>query len=157
MGRGYAYEITDDPATINSMDKDSIESHAEGLEIDYCSDMGDESRAKTKKKFCDLLKSKGAIISESKGIPSITGVTSGVKQNYFKERFEKMQKLASGITLEAFASDPYDTSLYTLSNMIHQQWSDVVYFNGVIYDMDTFIRNMQEDKTYFIGNIIHMH
>ena len=157
MGRGYAYEITDDPATINSMDTDSIENHAEGLEIDYCSEMGDESRDKTRKKFCEMLKSKGATISETKGILSITGVTSSVKQNYFKDRFDKMKKLAAGITLEAFASDPYDTTLYTLSNTIHQQWSDIVYFNGIIYDLDTFIRNMQDDKTYYVGNIIHMH
>ena len=154
--RGYAYEITDDPNALNSMDKDSIESHSESLEIDYCSNMGSEAKTKASTAFCKKLKASGAEITAGK-TPAISKVTSEVKQNYFKDRYEKMRKLAAGITLEAFASDPYDTNLYNLSTAIHNQWSDIVYFNGIIYDMDTFIRNMDADKTYYLGNIIYMH
>ena len=157
MGRGLAYEISDDPKALDSMDTDSIELNAQALEIDYCGTMDAEAKAKAQKKLCDLFKSKGATVSKEGKIPSISGVTAAVKENYFRERYEKMKKLAAGITLEAFSSDPYDASLYNLTNTIYQQWSDVVYFNGVIYNMDTFVRNMQADKTYFLGNIIHMH
>jgi predicted metalloendopeptidase len=119
--------------------------------------MSDTTKAKAQKKLCEIFKAKGATIAKNGDVYSITNVTKSVKEDYFRERYEQMRKIASGITLESFASNPYDSSLYNLVNAVYQQWSDIVYFNGVIYTMDSFIRSMEADTTYFIGNIVYMH
>ena len=156
MGRGLAYEISDNVANLNSMDKDTIEANAPALEIDYCLPMDPEAKAKAQKKLCEIFKAKGAIIAKDGNIYSITNVDKLVKENYFRERYEQMRKISASITLESFASNPYDSSLYNLVNAVYQQWSDIVYFNGVIYTMDSFIRSMEAKTTYFIGNIVYM-
>lgn len=49
------------------------------------------------------------------------------------------------------------TSANELQNLINNNYTDAVYFNTYFNTFDDFIRQLQPDTTYYVGNILCMH
>lgn len=83
----------------------------------------------------------------------------GFKENYFRERFEKLKEKINSMTLEEFAKG--DFSLYEIRMLIEEKFGFYVYCKGVYCDdimpFDLFVRMMEEERKYYIGGTLDYH
>lgn len=72
------------------------------------------------------------------------------KENYFKERLEKLKDRVSKITLEDF----YDSAVtYGLVKLINDKYGFYVYLDYLM-PLDDFVRKLKGNETFYFGNII---
>lgn len=81
----------------------------------------------------------------------------GFKEAFFKERFAKLKKYVSELTLEEFSGTADTFPLYYIKKTIEDKYGTYIYFNNVCIIFDEFIRNMKEGQKYFFGSAIDYH
>lgn len=80
------------------------------------------------------------------------------KLNYFKEKFESFKIAAHNITFEQFAGvNSMGLGIYTLKNYIEDKYGFYIYKDGLWSTLDSFVRDLKEGVTYYIGAIIDYH
>lgn len=80
----------------------------------------------------------------------------GFKKNYFRERFKLFKETIDELTFEDFA---YDTraNLYKIKSLMEDRFSFYVYFDDYWMTFDRFVRQLEEDKKYYLGATIDYH
>lgn len=155
--RGYVYEFSDCLDDINSMDESDFEPLA-GHEAGWFENATNPISVSTciDHMLYYLL---GSRMDELMTIPMPDGdgvrafvMTDDIKRDYFKTRYEEMKRLVSKITLDEFALDDPYTLRFTIANT----YGNAAYYNGIFYPLDSFVRNAQSGKTYYVGNTLVM-
>lgn len=77
------------------------------------------------------------------------------KMNYFAHRYEHFKKLLKEADLRHFSTDYCWT--HDLIDSITNKWSDAVFFEGILYDMDEFVRAADIGEKYYFGNMVIAH
>jgi hypothetical protein len=159
MARGYIYEISDDldKFSVNCMDESDFYEDLGSLCIDFVRDV----EAETAENYvCEFLKRIGADwtlenedVCEDGAVYSFV-MSDSLKRAFFIQRFETAQELIEEMTLDEFAcEDPYK-----LRSVIYDDYGDVVYYNGCLYNLDAFIRSAIPGKRYYVGTrVVFMH
>lgn len=159
MARGHIYEITDNPSAypLGYMYADELSQFCE-QEFDYAEDYeGPNPYHNTN--IIDTLTRHGfnpkIIINpydNDETCLCFTATKYG-KESYFKARFKKLQNLIKDMSLAEFAN-PETKS--TIQHLVDNSYDDAVYFNTSFYTFDTFMRDIEPGKDYYIGNICYM-
>jgi len=76
------------------------------------------------------------------------------KENFFCKRLDTLKSLFNSMTLEEFCDD---ANSFKLRMLIEDKYSSYFYLNGAFYNLDSFIRRLTEEETYFIGGVIVYH
>ena len=170
MARGYIYEITDniDAYGIHLMGADEI-CNSYPQEADYYRELDETELGEAKSDLIHTMESYGfrtgkledETLWTDEPIPWFEASNFG-KRNYFRNRLQELQKMASNITLDQFANIPTTgdvdrISSVTLKNLIDDDYTNAVYFNNSFYTFDEFMRNLEPDRKYYIGTICLMH
>lgn len=159
MARGYIYEVCTKIDNIGFMDESDFYELC-GHEADYFSDLEITQEESERNDFLEDLKKHGVQYGTEEADLRIEGpeeipwviFSQEAKESYFKDRFERMKKLAAEITLEQFATDAYN-----LKRLISDDYGAAVYLNSSFYTLDYFIREAEPGKKYYIGNVVLMH
>ncbi|NLW24677.1 MAG: hypothetical protein GXY91_05485 [Clostridia bacterium] len=77
----------------------------------------------------------------------------GFKQRYFEERFKKFKETVNGMTLNDFCDS---IKAWQLSQIIEKKFDFYIYVSYP-QPLDDFIRDLEEEKKYFIGGIVDYH
>lgn len=76
----------------------------------------------------------------------------GIKYIYFEERYKRIKLSVKNMTEEQFHS-PY--FVFHLQDVIDKKYKTYIYANDTIMTLDSFIRELPDDKvTYYFGSII---
>ena len=157
MTRGFIYEINtkswpfDDG--LQYMKESDLYEYC-GQEFEYINAVAKEEGKEARNDLLQVLKNFGFTIQDTPDGTCIIASKES-KKAYFSECFSQFKQKAADISLEDFASNckPYD-----IQHLIDDRYSDAVYLDGgCFYTMDQFIRNMEEGKEYYLGNICLMH
>ncbi|MBE0069946.1 hypothetical protein [Thermoanaerobacterium thermosaccharolyticum] len=81
----------------------------------------------------------------------------GFKESFFKERFAKLKKYVSELTLEEFSGSTDTFPLYCIKKTIEDKYGMYIYSDNVYITLDEFVRNMEEGKKYYFGSAIDYH
>jgi len=158
MARGYCYEICSNLDEIGNLSESDLYEYA-GHEFDFASDLASEDSIEETTNFAEMLKNCGAEVidvANDNGDNAYRVVfAEDTKLKYFSQRFASLKKLAAEITAEQFSED--STELYDLRQAITNTCGDMVYFDGCLYNLDTFIRHAVVGKEYYIGNAALIH
>lgn len=90
-------------------------------------------------------------------------ITITSKKEYFTEKHDKFKELAeelSTITLEDFINGKADMELYDLKCAYEDKYDfyiDDNYEYCGLTNLDNWVRNAEENKTYYVGNIFDYH
>lgn len=152
MARGYIYEVNtnlDRAVKINeAMFYESIDS----LAVDYVSDLDVEEQNCLKQDLLDMLKKIGAKIIQEGDLYGYI-LSEDVKMNLFRNRYRKAQAIFKQMTLKEFST----SSLYSLRELIHDDYDDCIYMFDSLYPFDQWLRESECDVPYYLGNIVFMH
>ena len=162
MGRGYMFEVvdSDDIDSIGCLFEDDLYESLDVLSVDYVSDVDEDDALCNKEYFVEMMKKCGAEIG-SEIIDNVTyqtfkGLTPEVKEKYFEDKFKKMKTLVEKMTLREFSTDR-ENNVYDLKKAIENDYSDMVYENGRYRTLDSWVRNADPEKTYYLGNVVFLH
>ena len=73
-------------------------------------------------------------------------------KQYFSERYQQLQQEFAYLTLEDFAKN-----IAGIKELIDDETSDAVWFNSSFYNLDSFVRQIEPDKTYYLyPNVLNM-
>lgn len=157
--RGYMFEITTDVNDVCMLNTVDLYEEISSMSVDYIADVDDRDRKSLVNQFLSRFADRGADVSiennENNWYGTIRSITPEVKRAYYKERFEKFQKLAAEIDLKNFSED--SNVLYEISAAVKDDYGDMVYLDGYSYTLDYFIRNADPDTLYYVGNVILLH
>lgn len=83
-------------------------------------------------------------------------------EKYFKTRYEKfsecLENVRADLSLESFAKGVFWQRLWELFNTYEDKYDDYVVFDGELYTLDSFLRNVAKpEKEYYIGSILSYH
>lgn len=161
--RGYLYEISKDPKDLNSIDPDMF-GEFYGREFDYAAYMSDpEQTGKIRKMFLYMLQGFGFqtnyqdVKDFSKDILQVSMPSVTARETYFKNRLKELKNDVNKLSLENFASDIGIVS--GIIELIEDDNDDMVY-NPDTQDLmllDYFIRTMEPNTVYYIGQILYLH
>ncbi len=87
---------------------------------------------------------------------------SGFSEKYFKTRYEKfsecLENVRADLSLESFTKGVFWQRLWELSNTYEDKYDDYVIFDGELYTLDSFLRNVAKpEKEYYIGSVLNYH
>ena len=164
MGRGYIFEVVsnDNISDIGSLSEDDLYESIDALSVDYVSNLDEDDTLCEKEYFAEMLKKCGAEIGseiiDGKTYPTIKGLTPEVKEKYFEKKFEKMKSISEKMTLREFStSKGCLDNVYELKMAIEDNYSDMVYENYTYSTRDSWIREADQAKTYYLGNVVFLH
>ena len=82
----------------------------------------------------------------------------GFKLSYFKKKFDSFKERVSDLTLETFAGISKGSSmdLYVVEKLLEDKFDFYIYIDYP-QCLDDFVRDLEEGKTYYFGNIIDYH
>lgn len=82
----------------------------------------------------------------------------GFKKAFFKDRFEEFKKSVKKVTLEQFAGVEFGGALamYQIETLIENKYGFYIYLEYP-KTLDSFVRELDEDTTYYIGAILDYH
>lgn len=154
MARGYLYEIVKEPECLFRMDADEATLRYSENEFEWSEDISaDEPR----KDLMEVLEQLGAKISTDEDGRNYFQISDQVKQNYFRNRFDRLKKIVQEMTLETFSCD----GVSDVQEIVEESYDNAVYLGDYGYDrflsFDWFIREAETDVSYYIGNVILMH
>ena len=80
---------------------------------------------------------------------------NGFSEKYFKTRYENVR---ADLSLESFTKGVFWQRLWELSNTYEDKYDDYVVFDGELYTLDSFLRNVAKpEKEYYIGSVLNYH
>lgn len=87
---------------------------------------------------------------------------SDFSEKYFKTRYEKfsecLENVRADLSLESFTKGVFWQRLWELSNTYEDKYDDYVIFDGELYTLDSFLRNVAKpEKEYYIGSVLNYH
>lgn len=87
---------------------------------------------------------------------------NGFSEKYFKTRYEKfsecLENVRADLSLESFTKGVFWQRLWELSSTYEDKYDDYVVFDGELYTLDSFLRNVAKpEKEYYIGSILNYH
>lgn len=87
---------------------------------------------------------------------------SDCSEKYFKTRYEKfsecLENVRADLSLESFTKGVFWQRLWELSNTYEDKYDDYVVFDGELYTLDSFLRNVAKPKKeYYIGSVLNYH
>lgn len=87
---------------------------------------------------------------------------SDFSEKYFKTRYEKfsecLENVRADLSLESFTKGVFWQRLWELSNTYEDKYDDYVIFDGELYTLDSFLRNVAKPgKEYYIGSVLNYH
>ena len=146
--RGFLYEIDQNPENLGSITKvDFFEGI--GVVAEWFSDGTIDDLEPLLDRFHEV----GAEIGVDQNYPYFV-LTSEVKQNHFRQKFQKAKSMMKEMTLEEFSK----STLETLRHAIENDWDDAVYTGGAIpIPLDRWIREAKTGVKYYLGNVVVMH
>lgn len=155
MTRGYLYEITDNP-DLYDMDRltgvlDQDPALLNGFS--YGEEPDETEKAKAIKDLLAIFKDAGATITfhNNTQLAHMTFPDTFAKQ-YFSERYQQLQQEFAYLTLEDFAKN-----VAGIKELIDDETSDAVWFNSSFYNLDSFVRQVEPNKTYYLyPNVLNM-
>jgi len=117
---------------------------------DYVADIDDSEREEDIKWLMSCLEPYGVKLDKEE--ESIV-FPKGFKQRYFEERFKKFKETVNGMTLNDFCDS---IKAWQLSQIIEKKFDFYIYVSYP-QPLDDFIRDLEEEKKYFIGGIVDYH
>lgn len=87
---------------------------------------------------------------------------NGFSEKYFKTRYEKfsecLENVRADLSLESFTKGVFWQRLWELSSTYEDKYDDYVVFDGELYTLDSFLRNVAKpEKEYYIGSVLNYH
>ena len=87
---------------------------------------------------------------------------SDFSEKYFKTRYEKfsecLENVRADLSLGSFIKGVFWQRLWKLSNIYEDKYDDYVVFDGELYTLDAFLRNVaKSEKEYYIGSVLNYH
>lgn len=155
MTRGYLYEITDNPDLYDMDRLTGVLDQDPTLlnEFSYGEEPDETEKAKAIKNLLAVFKDAGATITfhNDTQLAHMTFPDTFAKQ-YFSERYQQLQQEFAYLTLEDFAKN-----IAGIKELIDDETSDAVWFNSSFYNLDSFVRQIEPDKTYYLyPNVLNM-
>lgn len=155
MTRGYLYEITDNPDLYHMDRLTGVLDQDPALlnEFSYGEEPDETEKAKAIKNLLAVFKDAGATITfhNDTQLAHMTFPDTFAKQ-YFSERYQQLQQEFAYLTLEDFAKN-----IAGIKELIDDETSDAVWFNSSFYNLDSFVRQIEPDKTYYLyPNVLNM-
>lgn len=155
MTRGYLYEITDNPDLYDMDRLTGVLDQDPTLlnEFSYGEEPDETEKAKAIKDLLAIFKDAGATITfhNNTQLAHMTFPDTFAKQ-YFSERYQQLQQEFAYLTLEDFAKN-----IAGIKELIDDETSDAVWFNSSFYNLDSFVRQIEPDKTYYLyPNVLNM-
>lgn len=155
MTRGYIFEITDkkNKKSLGTMDESDF-CNMSGREFSYVENVPEDERISLVHGLLDrLIDNYGFTAGEDNSGTQFLIATSKAKQNYFAEALKEVKKIVTSMSLERFSEN-----VDFLQYLIEDTDGDAVFFDGSLYrSFDHFVRKMETDKKYYIGNVVLMH
>ena len=169
MTRGYLYEITDNPDLYDMDRLTGVLDQDPALlnEFSYGEEPDETEKAKAIKDLLAIFKDAGATITfhNDTQLAHMTFPDTFAKQ-YFSERYQQLQQEFAYLTLEDFAKNvryliqkinPELKNVAGIKELIDDETSDAVWFNSSFYNLDSFVRQIEPDKTYYLyPNVLNM-
>lgn len=155
MTRGYLYEITDNPDLYDMDRLTGVLDQDPALlnEFSYGEEPDETEKAKAIKDLLAIFKDAGATITfhNNTQLAHMTFPDTFAKQ-YFSERYQQLQQEFAYLTLEDFAKNVAE-----IKELIDDETSDAVWFNSSFYNLDSFVRQVEPNKTYYLyPNVLNM-
>lgn len=155
MTRGYLYEITDNPDLYDMDRLTGVLDQDPALlnEFSYGEEPDETEKAKVIKDLLAIFKDAGATITfhNNTQLAHMTFPDTFAKQ-YFSERYQQLQQEFAYLTLEDFAKNVAE-----IKELIDDETSDAVWFNSSFYNLDSFVRQVEPNKTYYLyPNVLNM-
>lgn len=155
MTRGYLYEITDNPDLYDMDRLTGVLDQDPTLlnEFSYGEEPDETEKAKAIKDLLAIFKDAGATITfhNDTQLAHMTFPDTFAKQ-YFSERYQQLQQEFAYLTLDDFAKN-----VAGIKELIDDETSDAVWFNSSFYNLDSFVRQIEPDKTYYLyPNVLNM-
>lgn len=155
MTRGYLYEITDNPDLYDMDRLTGVLDQDPALlnEFSYGEEPNETEKAKAIKDLLAIFKDAGAIITFHNDTQLAHIIfPSAFAEQYFSERYQQLQQEFAYLTLEDFAKN-----VAGIKELIDDETSDAVWFNSSFYNLDSFVRQIEPDKTYYLyPNVLNM-
>ena len=155
MTRGYLYEITDNPDLYDMDRLTGVLDQDPALlnEFSYGEEPDETEKAKAIKDLLAIFKDAGATITfhNNTQLAHMTFPDTFAKQ-YFSERYQQLQQEFAYLTLDDFAKN-----VAGIKELIDDETSDAVWFNSSFYNLDSFVRQVEPNKTYHLyPNVLNM-
>jgi|SRR5690625_4230451 len=78
------------------------------------------------------------------------------QETYFTLDYERFKELVLNLDLTEFSTD--SLLMYKISKVANDQFSFKIYYEGVTYSMDDFVRSILDlNKTYHFGGVVGYH
>lgn len=81
----------------------------------------------------------------------------GFKEDYFRDRYNKMKEAVEKITLKEFAGVEGQLNLFDIMTAIEDRFGFYVYHEGVLQNMDSFVRLLEPNRPYYFGATLDYH
>lgn len=162
MARGYLYEISNnlDHYPLFSHNADSMYTYC-GTEFEYIENVSKHDTLENQENLTELFKQYGFTISyqENKDTKytkyTYVSATIAAKKNYFANRLRWLKEQIKDVTLKEFSNET--TTVHHIQETIEDKYGNAVLLNDSFYSFDTFIRMMEPDVKYYLGNVYLMH
>lgn len=159
MARGYLYEISNDldDYPVFSHNAESMNTYC-GTEFDYIENIAESDVLENQKNLTELLEQYGFTTGceedeDTKHTYISTTITT--QKNYFGNRLRWLKEQVKDITLRDFATET--TTIHSIQEAIEDTYGDAVLLNGSFYSFDSFVRMMESNTKYYLGNVCLMH
>lgn len=152
MGRGCIYEVYTEETQYIGIKEDMFYESVDSLAIDYVLDISAEEQNDLKKRMLDILKKSGAKIIKKDDMYGFI-LSNEVKMSLFCDRYHKAKEFFEQMSLKEFST----SDLYSLRELIHEDYDDCVYAFDSLYPFDQWIREAECNVPYYLGNIVLMH
>ncbi|MCD8109991.1 MAG: hypothetical protein LUE14_07820 [Clostridiales bacterium] len=154
--RGYIYEMSTDPKDLGKMDEELFYDLSD-REFNYAENVSREVSDTAIDDLIRSLRKYGAteVWEKDSNGKVLHGfiVDEACKQNYFRQRYEKLKADINNLTLPEFIQGG---AASRLEQAITDRYDDCAYV-GYLQPLDTFIRDAEKGKAYFVGNVAYMH
>lgn len=152
--RGFLFELSEAPDNLGDMDADSfINTNDGGSFAEWYEDTKLESVDSSvieELKHVNMYHS-----SDEKNSSPYLLIDDSVRKKYFAKRFLDFHKQSINVSMNDFISG----SINEIQRIIEDNYGDAVYLTESQYALsfDRFVREAEDNRKYYIGNVILMH
>ena len=159
MARGYLYEISTNRDNLGNMDESDFYDCLSAISADYVQDVEGKEKEEKTARFIGTMNGYGAETGKTgdRGESLMYFyVSDKVRQNYFRRRYEEFKSKVQKIEFSDFINNMF--KIWEIKNLLHDTYSNAVYYNDAYMTVDTFLRAYAKDgERYYIGNVVFMH